>query len=164
VLTDYTEEALLAIDPKLVVLAPFTLSSKTDKSTLLIKGQEWSESVTQVFPAEQEQEALNILGLFVLNRFRKMSEKEVMAMLHFDLMDTVAGRQLSERSYQKGIHEDARKMVVKALQERFGIVPGDIIDQIRAISHHDVLESLFVQAMRCLDMDSFKKMLSKATK
>jgi len=153
----------LATDPKLVVLAPFTLSSKTDKSTLLVKSQEWRESVTQLFPAGQQQEALNILGLFVLNRFRKMSEKEVMAMLHFDLMDTVAGRQLSERSYQNGLIEEARKMVVKVLEERFGIVPRDVIDKIRAIIHQDVLESLHKQAIRCLDMDSFKEMLLKAT-
>jgi len=35
VLTDYTEEKLEAIDPKLIVLAPFTLTDKTDKTTLL---------------------------------------------------------------------------------------------------------------------------------
>jgi hypothetical protein len=35
VLTDYTEEKREAIDPKLIVLAPFTLTDKTDKTTLL---------------------------------------------------------------------------------------------------------------------------------
>jgi len=92
-----------------------------------------------------------------------MSEKEVMAMLHFDLMDTVAGRQLSERSYQKGILEEAREMVIENLEERFGIVPREIVDKIRAIIHRDVLKSLHKQAIRCPEMDSFKKMLSKAS-
>jgi len=41
VLTDYTEEKLEAIDPKLIVLALFTLTDKTDKTTLLAKGREW---------------------------------------------------------------------------------------------------------------------------
>jgi hypothetical protein len=35
VLTDYTEEKREAIDPKRIVLAPFTLTDKTDKTTLL---------------------------------------------------------------------------------------------------------------------------------
>jgi hypothetical protein len=36
---DYTEEKLLNIDPKLVVLAPFTLSKKADKTTILAKAK-----------------------------------------------------------------------------------------------------------------------------
>ena len=96
VLTDYTEKELEAIDPKLIVLAPFTLSGKTDKTTLLAKGREWQKAITQRFPVAKHEEVLSVLGLFILNRFRKITYEEVIAMLKFDLMDTVAGRQLYE--------------------------------------------------------------------
>ncbi len=158
VLTDYTEEQLLNIDPKLVVLAPFTLPKKTDKTMVLAKGKQWGQSVTQTFAVNQQGEALNILGLFILNRFRKFRYEEVRAMLNFDLMDTVAGQQL----YEMGELNNARKVVVEVLEERFGIVPSKMIDEIRAIPRYELLNSLFKQAIRCSDMSSFKEMLSKA--
>jgi len=58
------------------------------------KGEEWGRKVGQVFIRSQQQDALDILGLFVLNRFRQLKYEEVIAMLNFDLMDTVAGRQV----------------------------------------------------------------------
>jgi hypothetical protein len=157
VLTDYTEEQLRNIDPKLIVLAPFTLPSKADKITLIEKSQQWYQAVNQLFSIDQQQTVLNVLGLFILNRFRDISDKEVMAMLHFDLMDTVAGRQV----YEKGLIEDARNMVAIALEERFEMVPSQIIEQIRAITHHDVLESLFRYALRCSGISGFNEILSK---
>jgi hypothetical protein len=158
VLTDYTEAELLKADPKLIVLAPFTLSDKIEKAKIIEKGQEWGRSVKQVFPSQQQQEALDILGLFVLNRFRTLKHEEVMAMLNFDLMDTVAGRQIHEM----GLIEDAREMVIEALDVRFGIVPTEIIEQIRAISKRDWLKSLLRQAIISSNMNSFKEILSKA--
>jgi hypothetical protein len=158
VLTDYTEEELLNIDPKLVVLAPFTLSKKADKTTILAKGKQWGQSVTQTFAVNQQGEALNILGLFILNRFRKFRYEEVRAMLNFDLMDTVAGQQL----YEMGEINSIRKLIIAVLEERFGIVPSKIIDEVRAIPRYELLDSLFRQAIRCSDMSSFKEMLSKA--
>jgi hypothetical protein len=81
-----------------------------------------------------------------------------MAMLNFDLMDTVAGRQIHEM----GLIEDAREMVIEALDVRFGIVPTEIIEQIRAISKRDWLKSLLRQAIISSNMNSFKEILSKA--
>jgi len=165
VLTDYTEEKLKAIDPKLIVLAPFTLSAQTDKRKVLEKGRKWGREVGQVFPSQQYQEALDILGLFFLNRFRDFKYEEVIAMLNFDLMDTVAGRQLHEMGHQKGLQkgliEDAREMVLELLEERFGIVPKTVIKQIRAIPLREHLKQLHRQAIRCSDMKGFKEMLSK---
>jgi hypothetical protein len=48
-------------------------------------------------------------------------------MLHFDLMDSVAGRQLYDMGYQKGeekgqqigMLEEAREMLIEALKVRF---------------------------------------------
>ncbi|MEN8217611.1 MAG: hypothetical protein ABFS56_14830 [Pseudomonadota bacterium] len=59
VLTDYTVQQLLDIDPKLIVLAPFTLATTTKKESVLSKGREWGDEVTQVFPPKQQQSALN---------------------------------------------------------------------------------------------------------
>jgi hypothetical protein len=161
VLSDYTEQELLSIDPKLVVLAPFTQVS-TDKPTLLAKGREWTAEVRQVFPTDKQPDVLNLLGLFILDRFRNLSEEEVRTMLHIDLMDSLAGQQLYERGQQDGLIKDARTMILTFLEEKFGIVPGKLIDQIHALNRHDVLENLFRQAMRCPDLDSFKQLLSKA--
>ncbi len=57
------------VDRVLLVLAPFTLPTETDKALVLEKSKEWCHQVGQVFDCSQQQEALDILGLFVLNRF-----------------------------------------------------------------------------------------------
>jgi hypothetical protein len=158
VLTDYTEAELLAIDPKLIVLAPFTVAADSDKAKLLEKGKEWGHKVGQVFTSRQHQEALDILGLFFLNRFRDFKYEEVIAMLNFDLMDTVAGRQVHEM----GLIEDAREMVLEALEERFGIVPNDIMKQLNTISVRENLKQLLRQAIRCSNLEGFQEMLLKA--
>ncbi len=162
VLTDYTETELLSTDPKLIVLAPFTLAAETEKAEVLDKGREWARQVGEVFHTSQQQEALDILGLFVLNRFRQLQYKEVIAMLNFDLMDCVAGQQVYDMGLQKGVIEEAREMVLEAMKEKFGIVPSNMIEQIRAISLREHLTELLRQAIRCSDLESFKEMLSKA--
>jgi len=162
VLTDYTEEKLLSADPKLIVLAPFTLPTETDKALVLEKSKEWCHQVGQVFDCSQQQEALDILGLFVLNRFRKFKYEEVIAMLNFDLMETVAGQQLHDMGHEKGLLESVREDVLEILEERFGIVPNDMNQQIRAISQREYLKQLLKQAIRCPDLDRFNEMLLKA--
>jgi hypothetical protein len=84
-------------------------------------------------------------------------------MLKFDLMDTVAGRQLYEMGQQKGLQkghgeglQSARETVLEVLNVRFGIVPKDIIKKIRAISHLDMLKHLIIQATLSSDLDNFK--------
>lgn len=159
VLTDYTEEKLEAIDPKLIVLAPFTLSSKTDKTTLLAKGREWQKAVTQRFPVNKHLEVLSVLGLFILNRFREITYEDVIAMWKFDLMDTVAGRQLYDMGQQKGQINTLQETVLDALETRFELVPHKMIDQIHAIDQVDVLKSLHKEAVRCPHLSAFKERL-----
>ncbi len=144
--------------PKLIILAPFTLPTTTDKALVLEKGQEWGHKIGKVFPSQQQREALDILGLFVLNRFRQLKYEEVIAMLNFDLMDSVAGRQV----YEMGGIEIARENILEALDERFGVVPNDMIKQIRTLSMREHLKQLHRQAIRCPDIETFKEMLSKA--
>ncbi len=159
VLTDYTEEKLEAIDPKLIVLAHFTLTDKTDKTTLLASVREWQKAITQRFPVEKHEEVLSILGLFILNRFREITYEEVIAMLKFDLMDTVAGRQLYDMGQQKGAINKARDMLINVLEVRFGLVPHKMIDQIRVIDQLEMLNSLHVEAIQSPNIGSFKERL-----
>jgi len=163
VLSKYTETELEAIDPKLIILAPFTLPDKTDKATLLAKGREWQKSVGKRFPTDKQWEALNILGLLILNRFRHITYEEVIAMLNFDLMDSVAGKQLYEMGQQdirQKWLENTRETVLKVLYTRFGLIPDEITGKIRAVNHLDVLNNLLEEALRCFDLQNFDKRLS----
>jgi hypothetical protein len=84
-------------------------------------------------------------------------------MLKFDLMDTVAGKQLYDMGREKergdGL-QNARETVLEVLNVRFGIVPNDIIEKIRAISHLDMLKHLTIQATLSSDLDNFEGRLS----
>jgi len=80
-------------------------------------------------------------------------------MLNFDLMDTVAGKQLFEMGQQKGI-DALREVVVEVLNTRFELVSNDMLDKIRAISQVDNLKQLHSDALRSPDLESFKGKLS----
>ncbi len=90
----------------------------------------------------------------------RLQYEEVIAMLNFDLMDTVAGWQLHDIGHQKGLIEGAREMLLDVLEERFGIVPNDIIQDIHTVSIRDNLKQLHRQAIRCPNIDGFEEMLS----
>jgi hypothetical protein len=157
VLTDYTEEQLKAADPRLIVLAPFTVSREQGKESLISKGREWKEEVGRVYPGHSVPDALNVMGLFILNRFRDITREEVIAMLNFDLMDTVAGRQI----YNEGMLDKTHEILTDVLRERFGIAAEDVIRTIHAVSQPDILKKLVMQAIRCESIGEFKKILAK---
>ncbi|MDM8523587.1 DUF2887 domain-containing protein [Desulfococcaceae bacterium HSG8] len=173
VLTDYTEDELKAADPRLIVLAPFTVSREQGKKSLISKGRGWKQEVNRVYPEHSVPDALNVMGLFVLNRFRDITREEVITMLNFDLMDTVAGKQIYDEGVEKGVDkgmekgmekgqlDNAREMLTDVLWERFGIVPEDVTDAIYAIGRRDLLKRLVTHAVRCGDIGDFKKMLAK---
>ena len=54
VLTDYREEELREIDPRLVILAPFTVSPKVDNDKLLQLGRDWKRKLEQCYPKESQ--------------------------------------------------------------------------------------------------------------
>ncbi|MCP4110002.1 MAG: DUF2887 domain-containing protein [Desulfobacteraceae bacterium] len=103
VLTDYTEAQLTETDPRLIVLAPFTVPPKEGKTEVISRGRRWKEKVSEVYPEHSVKDALNVMGLFIMNRFRDVTREEVISMLNFDLMDTVAGRQIYEEGVEKGV-------------------------------------------------------------
>ncbi len=175
-LTEYTESHLKKIDPKLILLAPFTVTIKEGKSGLLARSRKWKETVSLAYPAEQVRDALGVMGLFILNRFRDVSREEVIAMLNFDLMDTVAGRQIFEEGLEKGeikgekndlekgIIAEAREMVIEALSERFVAVPDKVIQIVNFIERRDILKELHRLAIRSQSMEEFQNALEKVSK
>ncbi len=157
VLTDYTEAQLVETDPRLIVLAPFAVSPKEGKEKVISRGRRWKEEVHRVYPRDWVGDALNIMGLFIMNRFRNITREEVISMLNFDLMDTVAGKQI----FEEGILKEARDMVAEALAERFVVVPADIRDSVYSVGRHEVLRELLRCAIRSPHIEDFKNVLSK---
>lgn len=90
VLTDYSFAELLAIDPKLVVFAPFTTAQNIDKQQLLQEIYHWTNTLKTVYAIDKQQDALGVLGLLILNRFRNLTHMEIFNMMHFDLLETRA--------------------------------------------------------------------------
>ncbi len=87
-------------------------------------------------------------------------------MMNFDLMDTRAGQDIYEEGMQDGMQVGeinmARNNVIGALEERFQIVPVNIIDIVKTIGRREILESLHKQAIRCVDMAGFNEVLARA--
>ncbi len=152
VLTDYSEAELLAADPRLIVLAPFTVSPKLDKLLLKQKVVQWCHQIDEFYSATEElSEALNIMGLLLLNRFRDLSHQEIINMLNLDLMQSRAGREIyqmgkiegqqtglvegeqkgkqaglvegEQKGKQAGLVEGERLVITRLLEKRFGQLP-----------------------------------------
>jgi hypothetical protein len=103
VLTDYSEAELIAVDPRLIVLAPFTVPSTLAKSTLKKKVQQWRQQIQDSYPATEELTmALNITGLLLLSRFHELSHQEIIDMLNLDLMQSRAGREIHQLGKLEG--------------------------------------------------------------
>ena len=170
VLTDYTEAMLAEIDPRLVVLSPFTVSPQIGKTELLSRGRRWKEEIYTAYTGQSVRDALTITGLFILNRFREITREEVIAMLNFDLRDTVAGQQIYDAGHQEGrqegrqegIQKEARIMVIEALTERFINVPPEIKESLYTVGNHEMLKELHRHAIRTPHIEDFKKVLTKA--
>ncbi len=88
-------------------------------------------------------------------------------MLNFDLMDTVAGRQVFEEGHLKGTLEgaleDAREMVIEVLKVRFVAVPDDITETVYSEERHEVLKELLRHAVQSPHMEEFRNILSKVS-
>jgi hypothetical protein len=136
VLTDYTEEQLIAIDPHLVMLAPFTISEKLDVPQFQLKVKNWYKQLNDLYPdISKLNKALDIVGLFLLNRFRYLTQEEVINMLNLDLLDTRAGQDLyrmgmtegevkgEARGEARGEIKGQRIALVLQLKKRFGELP-----------------------------------------
>jgi predicted transposase YdaD len=147
VLTNYTEAQLVAADPRLIVLAPFTVPSQMRKAELRQQVVHWRTVCETSYPATAEfLEALNIIGLLLLNRYRNLSHQEIIDMLNLDLMASRAGREIYQlgqlegeqlglqkgeqlglqKGEQLGLQKGERLLVTRQLERRFGKLPKSV--------------------------------------
>ncbi|MBF0507985.1 MAG: Rpn family recombination-promoting nuclease/putative transposase [Deltaproteobacteria bacterium] len=176
ILEDFTEEELRDIDPRLVILAPYTLPENTPKNDLFVKVEIWGKLVREVYPKEDSKNILDLLGLFLLNRFRGITRKEVITMLNFDLAQTAAGKDILRMGVQKGRKEgrkegkkegieegrivEARERLIDLLSARFGPFPQDVLAAIDKIDNRDILKELFMAAVKAADLATFQSKLN----
>jgi predicted transposase YdaD len=135
VLTDYSESELLSADERLIILAPFTVPSDLDKLELKQKIQNWGKKIYDIYPDnEQRQEAIDIIGLFLLSRFRKLHHEEVIDMLNLDLMNTQAGQDIYHMGELKGELRaelrGERAIFIRLLRKRFGELSNSVQNNI----------------------------------
>jgi hypothetical protein len=117
VLTSYSEPQLMAIDPRLVILAPFTVPGELAKDELMDRGRKWVDTAYAAYPGHLHQDVLTVLALFLLNRFRNLSREEVIQMLDFDLAETRAGQEIFQEGIEKGRLEGIEKGIEKGRLE-----------------------------------------------
>jgi len=120
VLSNMTEQQLIEIDPRLVILAPFTLKSSIPRKELALKCHQWKTSALEAYKDSLKKNVLNVLSLFILNRFKDLTVKEVRAMLNFDLSDTKAGEELMDIGRQEGRKEGQKEILYSLIRNRFG--------------------------------------------
>ncbi len=66
-----------------------------------------------------------------------------------------------QQGIQQGLLEEAREMVIEALEEKFGVISAKLIARIRAISEREILRSLLRTAIKVQSLEEFKKVLEK---
>ena len=141
VLSTYTEQKLIDIDPRLVILAPFTISKTIQRDELAQKCHSLKTLALKAYPDSLDRNVLNVLSLFILNRFNDLSIREVRAMLNFDLSNTKAGMELINIGRQEGHKEGRQEILYSLLCNRFGnilpiqkenffSVPDDVINNL----------------------------------
>jgi predicted transposase YdaD len=113
---------------------------------------QWCHQIDEFYSATEElSEALNIMGLLLLNRFRDLSHQEIINMLNLDLMQSRAGREIyqmgkiegqqaglvegeqkgkqtglvegEQKGKQAGLVEGERLVITRLLEKRFGQLP-----------------------------------------
>ncbi|MBM3239757.1 hypothetical protein FJZ31_26025 [Candidatus Poribacteria bacterium] len=68
---------------------------------------------------------------------------------------------IKEEGIKEGILETVKRMVLEALDERFGVVPVKIVEKVRGISNDIVLNGLHRRAVRCSSLDEFENILER---
>jgi len=101
ILSEYNEEKLLKIDPRLIILAPFTLPGNIKKQKLVERCNKWKGIAQKAY--NNDRNVLDVFSLFILSKFKQLSIMEVRAMLNFDLSDTKAGEELIAIGEERGM-------------------------------------------------------------
>jgi len=104
----------------LTILAPFTVSPDVSSKKLKQLCYKWKKTLYNANPEAMHKDIVNVLSLFILNRFRDLSVKEVKEMLNFDLSATRAGTELIGIGEKKGERKGQKNFLIMALKDRFG--------------------------------------------
>ncbi len=80
-------------------------------------------------------------------------------MLDFDILDTVAGRQVYEEGRDEGLEEGIATAIILTLKNRFGHAADDIGQQIAA-KKRPQLEQVLTQALICETEEQFYAFLA----
>ncbi len=119
VLTDYSENDIMEVDPRLVALAPFTVPENLPKEKLKERCGEWNKVVDRYFTDDAHHDILQTMMLFFLDRFKNLSIEEVKAMWNFDLAKTKAGQELmvmNKEKYEKiGEKRGERRTIIQEI-------------------------------------------------
>jgi len=80
---------------------------------------------------EEREEAIKLIGLFLFSRFSYLTREEMIAMLNFDLMKTVAGKQIYEEGIEIGEKKGIELTCAKLME--VGLLSGNQILQVASL-------------------------------
>ena len=81
-------------------LAPFTVPTDMLSSSLTAYGREWKKTIITVYDMTNFNDAINVMSLFILNRFRGITREGIKAMLDFDYLKTLFSESFSYDSFE----------------------------------------------------------------
>jgi hypothetical protein len=119
---------------KLIGIAPEDAQNYHFKS-IVLKEKKLEPDIVgfPVLENNQQKVFINVMSLFILNRFRNITREGIKAMLDFDILDTVAGRQVYDEGLEKGIEkglDNMQEMLALNLRSRFGDASSDMINTV----------------------------------
>ena len=85
-----------------------------------------------------------------------IKEEEVKAMPYITTAERIGMKKGLEQGIQQGLLEDAREMVLEALETRFGGVTPDLSERIRRMEDREVLRKLHRLAIRAGSLEEFE--------
>jgi len=147
-LSRYTEKDLIAIDKQLVVLAPFTLPKNYPKDDYIRKCREWKKQIDHTYSQKSVYEVINIISLFILDRQRHMSRKEVQSMFNFDISQTLVGQELLDEGEKKGEKKGekrgeknaATRLTAKLMAKKFDMSIRRILPRLYPLRTVDIMD------------------------
>ena len=111
---------------------------------------------------EEDQDCFTTIFVqLLMQRFKKRNSQDIHAMIQ-DLPpveETCAGRELIEKGIEKGIQKGQRGAIQVVLEARFGVLPGNAIEELGRASGADRLASLQRTAALCASLDEFMAVL-----
>jgi len=105
-------------------------------------------------------EEIKMLDILEVAREEGLKEGKTLGVQEGKTLGLQEGKTLG---VQIGMLEATHEMLVKALIERFEIVPVRISEHIRTIRNLDILKGLFHQALKCQSLQEFEAILRQVT-